>query len=62
MLKLQDGAVTLPALEIIDWPDLEKRGHFMESRYGTNLMTLDDWKAAIDDLVENNVVAGASFR
>ncbi len=52
MLKLEDGAVTLPCLEMIDWPNLEKRGHFMESRYGTNLMTLDDWKAAIDDLVE----------
>lgn len=52
MLSLQDGQVSLPCLEITDWPNLEKRGHFLESRYGTNLMTLDDWKDAIDDFVE----------
>ncbi|MBR5902637.1 MAG: family 20 glycosylhydrolase [Clostridia bacterium] len=52
MLEMQGGKITLPQLEITDWPDLEKRGHFIESRYGTNLMELEDWKSIIDDLVE----------
>jgi len=42
----------LPALEITDWPDIEKRGHFIESRFGTDLMELSDWQAVVDDMVQ----------
>ncbi len=45
-----DGLLSLPRMRIIDWPDLKTRGHFMESRYGSNLMELDDWKHVIDNM------------
>ncbi len=59
MLALEDGEVILPALEITDWPDIERRGHQMESRYGTNVMEFEDWKTVIDDLMEkkNNIMS-----
>lgn len=44
--------VTLPAFRLLDYPDLEKRGHFIETRYGTDLMELEDWKRMVDRLVE----------
>jgi len=37
-------------MRLIDWPDMKTRGHFMESRYGSNLMTLDDWKYLVDNM------------
>lgn len=40
----------LPTLEIVDWPDFRYRGLYVENKWGTDLMTLDDWKAAVDDL------------
>jgi len=52
MAAIENNRLALPQLEIVDWPDLEKRGHFIESRYGTNLMKLCDWKSIIDDFVE----------
>lgn len=52
LLETENGKVFLPAFELIDWPDIEKRGHFIESRYGTDLMELSDWKAVIDDMVQ----------
>ncbi len=47
-----DGLLRLPQMKIVDWPDLETRGHFMESRYGSNLMELDDWKHVIDNMAD----------
>ena len=44
------GPIELEACRIIDWPDLRTRGHFMESRFGSNLMTLDDWKDVVDHM------------
>lgn len=49
-LQLQDNRLIVPRMELLDWPDLETRGHFMESRYGTNLMTRADWTDLIDHL------------
>jgi hypothetical protein len=40
----------LPALRITDWPDLRYRGLYVESKWGPDLMTLEDWQAAIDDM------------
>jgi len=48
--KLEAGELKLPRCEILDWPQLRTRGHFMESRFGSNCMTLDDWKAVVDNM------------
>ncbi|MBR5902638.1 MAG: family 20 glycosylhydrolase [Clostridia bacterium] len=50
--QLIKGQSRLPAFEITDWPDIEKRGHFIESRFGTDLMELSDWQRVIDDMVQ----------
>lgn len=50
LLKMENSVLKLPCFEILDWPDMRTRGHFMESRYGSNLMTLDDWKAVVDHM------------
>ncbi len=52
MLSLKDGALLLPWAYIFDYPDLPYRGHFFECRYGTEFMSLTDWKEAIDYLAE----------
>ncbi len=49
-LKLEENVLKLPPMKILDWPNLKTRGHFMESRYGSNLMTLDDWKYVVDHM------------
>jgi hypothetical protein len=49
-LRLEENVLRLPSMKIVDWPDLKTRGHFMESRYGSNLMTLDDWKHVVDHM------------
>jgi hypothetical protein len=49
-LRLQENRLVLPCMDILDWPDLKTRGHFLESRYGSNLMSRSDWKEAIDSL------------
>lgn len=49
---------TLPAVEVLDWPDYPFRALHQESRYGCNLMEKEDWFAMIDDLAAkkyNNV-------
>ena len=51
-LAVSDNVLALPQMRILDWPDMKTRGHFMESRYGSNLMTLDDWKHVIDNMAE----------
>ena len=52
LLKLENGELTLPAFKMLDWPDLSRRGHNIECRFGSYRMDIDDWKAAIDDMVE----------
>ena len=49
-MALEDNRLALEACRIVDWPDLRTRGHFMESRFGSNLMTLDDWKEVVDHM------------
>lgn len=43
---------SLPAVEILDYPSLKTRGHFIETRYGTDLMELEDWKQVVDEMVQ----------
>ncbi len=47
---LGDQPATLPALRIVDSPDLRYRGLYVESKWGPDLMTLDDWHALIDTM------------
>ena len=49
-MAVENGKLELDACRIVDWPELRTRGHFMESRFGSNLMTLDDWKAVVDHM------------
>lgn len=52
-LMQRDGDnIIVPKVTIRDWPDMKYRGLFAESRWGMDLMTLDDWKAAVDYLVD----------
>ncbi len=46
---------TIPALEILDWPDNLFRGYKEECRYGSNLMEKEDWFAMIDDLADKKI-------
>ena len=48
LMKVQNNFLTLPACIITDWPDTEHRGLFVENRYGTDRMKLQDWKDMID--------------
>ena len=58
----QIGAETyVPHVRILDWPTLKTRGHFIECRYGSNLMNLEDWRSVIDTLSSqkmNQLVVG----
>lgn len=61
LIHTENGEVMIPACYIYDWPYFKMRGHFMECRYGSDFMTLDDWKAGIDYLSEhkiNNITLG----
>lgn len=52
IVRVQQNDVVVPAVRIQDWPDMATRGHFVESRYGSNLMTLADWQAVVDNMAE----------
>lgn len=52
-LEEEEGEYRLPAFEVLDYPSLKTRGHFLETRYGTDLMELEDWKQVIDFMVEH---------
>lgn len=52
--KTSDGYI-LPQCFILDYPHFKTRGHFMECRYGSDFMTLEDWKNAIDYLSEMKI-------
>ena len=49
-LKVENNTLTMPLLSLLDWPDMRTRGHFMESRYGSNLMSLADWQHVVDHM------------
>lgn len=60
LIHQKDDGVFIPVCTIIDYPRFKTRGHFMESRYGSDFMTLDDWKNGLDYFSEmkiNTVVA-----
>lgn len=63
LLKLEDNRLALPAMEILDYPELRTRGHMIECRYGSNLMTLSDWKKVVDDMaaMKMNQIAAAVY-
>lgn len=48
LLHKEDGVLCLPLTKIEDWPDFPERGLFLEDRYGSEFMTLGDYKEAID--------------
>ena len=48
ILYSDSDAVCTEEAFILDWPDFERRGHFIECRYGTEFLTLDDWRNFID--------------
>lgn len=51
LTKLFDGKqITLCHIE--DWPDFTDRGLLLENRYGSDFMTMDDYRRAIDYLSE----------
>ena len=63
LMALEAGKVALPAMEILDYPDLRTRGHMIECRFGSNLMTLEDWKKVVDDMaaMKQNQIAAAVY-
>jgi len=48
LLQMIEPDGTVPEGCIIDWPERRYRGIFAESRWCSELMTLQDWKDAID--------------
>lgn len=55
LARWENGRLSLPALEILDWPENSYRGLFIESRYGSNIMEKDEWFAMIDDLASKKL-------
>lgn len=49
-VEVTDNEVVVPEMKMVDYPDLKTRGHFIETRYGSNLMTLNDWKEVVDNM------------
>ena len=50
LCKWDNDGITIPAVEILDWPDNPFRAYKEECRYGSNMMEKADWFAMIDDL------------
>ncbi len=48
LIKIERNLLVLPVCKINDWPDKRHRGLFVENRYGTDRMTLHDWRKLID--------------
>lgn len=48
LLKVKGEKIILPKLTVKDWPDYRYRGLYVESKWGPDLMSLDDWKELID--------------
>ena len=42
-------------VEILDWPDMEFRGHIIETRLGSDLMEKQDWFDMIDDFASQKI-------
>lgn len=48
MLTEENGTLYVPEAYILDWPDFKYRGHSLESRYGTEFLTREDYYDMID--------------
>lgn len=46
---------SLPAMEIIDWPKNPIRGFKEECRYGSNLMTEEEWMEMLEDMASKKM-------
>lgn len=55
LLRWHNGTAELPALEILDWPEMKMRGLFIETRYGTNVMEKEDWFQMLDRALEKKL-------
>ncbi|MBO5369711.1 MAG: family 20 glycosylhydrolase [Clostridia bacterium] len=61
LVHTEGEKVLIPEITIVDWPDFKDRGQFLECRYGSDFMTLDDWKSAVDyfaSLKQNQLTVG----
>ena len=61
MLYTDGDDVCAECAEILDYPDFARRGHFIESRYGTEFLTKQDWFSFLDYLAQmkiNRVTVG----
>ena len=50
MMRREDDSVFVEATSITDWPDFRHRGLYIESKWGPDLMGLQDWRDLIDYL------------
>ncbi len=50
MVREEQGRVVLEGASITDWPDFRYRGLYIESKWGPDLMGLQDWRDLIDYL------------
>ncbi len=48
MLYMEGDTLCVECAEVLDWPDFARRGHFIESRYGTEFLTRENWFDFID--------------
>lgn len=48
LIHKNGNGIFLPMVDIIDYPRFKDRGQFLECRYGSDFMTKDDYKNAID--------------
>ena len=55
MLEQSGDDVVVADAYVLDWPDFKHRGHTMESRYGTEFMTKQDYFDALDYLASMKV-------
>ena len=46
---------TVPAVEVLDWPNRPFRAYKEECRYGSNVMEKSDWLEMIDDLASKKI-------
>jgi len=52
LIRGRNGTVVMPRIFVQDWPTLAYRGMFQEATYASSLMTLDDWRALVDQLAQ----------
>ncbi|MBQ4630339.1 MAG: family 20 glycosylhydrolase [Clostridia bacterium] len=48
LFEKKNGTVSIPVVSICDYPEFPDRGQFIESRYGTEFLTKENWFDMID--------------